>query len=60
MFAGLALNLPIQSYPPHLQPQPLDVVGLEHPYLPLFVFGVLYCVYVPFWDPCVGVGDLSQ
>ena len=36
------------------------VVGLEHPYLPLFVFGVLCCVYILFWDPCTGVGDLSQ
>ena len=35
-------------------------MGLEYPYLPLFVFGILYYVYVPFWDPCTGVGDLSQ
>jgi hypothetical protein len=28
--------------------------------IPFCSFGVLCCVYVPFWDPCVGAANLSQ
>ena len=34
-------------------------VGLT-PIYSFSYFGVLCCVYVPFWDLCAGAGDLSQ